>query len=311
MSESDWRPLSWQTVGRPKRVLLEGVPDHLESPLRRWVLRTLDPRMCDGLAQRVALRLHLDPRDLRAVAEPALSPTDALVWGTTPEQLLDVVDAVLFLHPSHRLLEQSGQGAEHAPEQSLLAVVYASTRNAAATPLQVAADSLRDLLADASSVWTVAEDARGLRRRIDSTATAAFSAAALAATTSEHHQAADDLAQAWAKTYGLHPDPSEAYRLAIRAVEHAAVPVVLPQNRAATLTQVRNHLKDAQAKWQLATGGDVATLTSMLTLLAAGQTDRHGGQASQPPTPAAVEMAVHLATTLVQWFTAGHVQRVP
>jgi hypothetical protein len=48
----------------------------------------------------------------------------------------------------------------------------------------------------------------------------------------------------------------------------------------------------------------------MLWLLERGQTDRHGGiDPTRHISQEAAEAAVHLATTLVQWFSAGHIRR--
>ncbi|MFJ9461334.1 hypothetical protein ACIRST_40475 [Kitasatospora sp. NPDC101447] len=75
-------------------------------------------------------------------------------------------------------------------------------------------------------------------------------------------------------------------------------------------------LRDSPRKFALAIeqngGGDPAPVLGMLQLLWQGQTSRHGGQApTRPETQVAAEMAVHLAATLVQWFTAGAVSRRP
>jgi hypothetical protein len=48
----------------------------------------------------------------------------------------------------------------------------------------------------------------------------------------------------------------------------------------------------------------------MIALLWEGQRDRHaGGPISQPVTQEAAQTAVHLAVTLVQWFSAGAIYR--
>lgn len=80
-----------------------------------------------------------------------------------------------------------------------------------------------------------------------------------------------------------------------RAVEGAAIPVTLPNDRLATLGKV---LAPADA------------VVGMIALLWEGQRDRHaGGPISQPVTQEAAQTAVHLAVTLVQWFSAGAIYR--
>lgn len=125
-------------------------------------------------------------------------------------------------------------------------------------------------------------------------------------------RAGERLASAWENLYKLQANPSEAYRLAILAVEDAAVPVVSPSNERATLGTVLKQMEDQQ-DWMLpmsreasrAPSGDV--LLGMMRMLWHGQHDRHGGQPSAPGNVSEQEaiVAVGLATTLVQWFDSG------
>lgn len=116
--------------------------------------------------------------------------------------------------------------------------------------------------------------------------------------------------------YGIEPSPSEAYRLAIMAVEDAAVPVVSPKNAVATLGTVLRDIEQ-QGDWRLpmtrerdnASSRDL--LVGMLRLLWHGQHDRHGGQPSAPGDVSLEEasVAVSSAVVLVQWFIAGLASR--
>lgn len=124
------------------------------------------------------------------------------------------------------------------------------------------------------------------------------------------------LAKAWEALYGLTPEPSTAYSLAIKAVEDAAIPVVSPKNGSATLGTVLRDM-EAQGDWKLpmarehsqAAPGDV--LISNMRMLWHGQHDRHGGQPSAAGNVSLEEaaVAVGLAVTLVSWFDAGLVTR--
>jgi hypothetical protein len=50
----------------------------------------------------------------------------------------------------------------------------------------------------------------------------------------------------------------------------------------------------------------------MMRRLWKGQTSRHGSQNPTPlETQQEAEMAVHLATTLLHWFAAGLIHRIP
>lgn len=124
------------------------------------------------------------------------------------------------------------------------------------------------------------------------------------------------LAKAWEELYGLTPHASEAYRLAILAVEDAAVPVVSPNNPNATLGTVLKQIED-QKNWRLPMAREhdkapsSAVLIGMLRVLWHGQHDRHGGQPSAPGdvTIDEAQVAVAVAVTLVHWFDAGLIQR--
>jgi hypothetical protein len=124
------------------------------------------------------------------------------------------------------------------------------------------------------------------------------------------------LAQAWQELYGIDPNPSEAYRLAIQSVEDAAVPVVSPKNARATLGTVIADI-ESQANWKLpmiqehASAPTSEVLVGMMRALWNGQHDRHGGQPSAPGNVSEEEakVAVGLAVVLVDWFSAGLVAR--
>jgi hypothetical protein len=126
------------------------------------------------------------------------------------------------------------------------------------------------------------------------------------------------LAKAWEELYGLTPNASAAYRLAILAVEDAAAPVISPNNSNATLGTMLRQIED-QKDWRLpmerehnrTSSSDV--LVGMLRMLWHGQHDRHGGQPSAPGNVSIDEaqVAVSLAVTLVQWFDVGLIQRTP
>ena len=170
---------------------------------------------------------------------------------------------------------------------------------------------LDDLLREGGSAWRVNGGETGLERRVEE----AVSAAMAEATRSAPASAGGHLRLGWHEAYGRSPDPTKAYSEAIKAVEAAAIPVVCPTNPKATISTVRGDLDKTQGAWELAIidwagASDAGPVVEMLRLLERGQTDRHGGvRPTQHVTQDAAEMAVHLATTLVQWFSAGHVRR--
>lgn len=175
------------------------------------------------------------------------------------------------------------------------------------------AEELNELLERSKSAITVGERAGrpGLVRRLPlGVQVAADDVMARAG------RAGVRLAKAWESLYGLEPDPSAAYALAIKAVEDAAIPVVSSANTKATLGTVLSQLEQ-QGDWKLpmdrehknAPSGDV--LIGMMRMLWHGQHDRHGGQPSSPGNVSNEEaaVAVGLAVSLVSWFDAGIISR--
>lgn len=129
-------------------------------------------------------------------------------------------------------------------------------------------------------------------------------------------QAGARLAQAWEALFGVVPDPSKSYGLAIKAVEDAAVPTICPTNTRATLGTLIRQIQD-QGNWLLpmyrepADTSSTQTILSMMKLLWHGQHDRHGGQPSSPGNVSfdEAQVAVSLASSIVQLFAGGLVHR--
>lgn len=175
------------------------------------------------------------------------------------------------------------------------------------------AEELAAILARSKSAWQVGtrQGKPGLVRRVPLGVQVA--ADSIIARTG---RAGVRLAQAWEELYGLEPNASAAYGLAIKAVEDAAVPTVSPTNGRATLGTVLAQIEQ-QDDWQLpmerehdkAPSREV--LIGMMRMLWHGQHDRHGGQPSAPGDVSIDEatVGVSLAVSLVNLFHAGVVAR--
>jgi hypothetical protein len=186
-----------------------------------------------------------------------------------------------------------------------------------------AAGELDRILREAGSVWCVRETPGRvecfLERRADPAAGEAIRVIANEAGRDNEH-----LSRAWQLAYGQSPNPGEAYREAVKAVEVVAIPVVLPNDPAATLGKVIASMRQSPTKWKSVFGRSVTPATGarqtpvevaiqMLDLLWKNQTDRHGIAPDQPAAPISqeqAELAVNLALTLVQLFRAGGVTTV-
>lgn len=175
------------------------------------------------------------------------------------------------------------------------------------------ADELELILEESGSMWKVGERVSrfGLVRRVPE---AVQNALDETIATSGH--AGQRLAEAWGAAYGVSPDPSRAYALAVKAVEDAAIPVVSPNDTSATLGKINAQIRNT-GDWRLPLQREddhaptSITLLSMMKMLWAGQADRHGGHHDPDLviTQEAAEVAVMAAATLVQWFTSGAVSR--
>lgn len=173
--------------------------------------------------------------------------------------------------------------------------------------------SLDAILRESGSKWKVGVRASrpGLVQRVPE----GVQAAANHAMRSAGHAGAR-LAEAWGTAFGVNPNPSLAYSLAVKAVEDAAIPVISPNDSTATLGKLNSQLRNTgdwglplQREDEYATTS--STLLSMMKMLWAGQADRHGGHHDPHLviTQESAEVAVMTAATLVQWFTSGAVAR--
>lgn len=300
MSKDEWRPLGVdgddEIAGYD--ALHDGVPPWMETAYWAWIrnaitvirtrrtssyatpssVRMLNTDLVEVMCQRLRIKLPNLRRDF--------------IDYSVGQTLLDGAISVLRSHP------EPLQIADY-----LLA--YGERTNP---------EGLQEILLHSKSAWAVGERSGrpGLMRRVpEGVQIAADTVMARAG------RAGVRLSKAWEELYGVHSNPSEAYRLAILAVEDAAVPVVSSSNKRATLGTVIRQIED-QDCWGLpmdrehdaAPSGQV--LVQMARLLWHGQHDRHGGQPSSPGNVSIEEaaVAVSLVVTLVGWFSAGLVRKV-
>jgi hypothetical protein len=166
---------------------------------------------------------------------------------------------------------------------------------------------LKQILDTGGSVWEVAVDEGEryrLRRRLVGPVTEAIDEVG-----SVSERAGDHLREARAQLLGVHSDPSAAYQSAVAAVEVAAKPVVSPKNQDTTLGTIRRDMRAKPEKWEFELGADVQIVIDMISTLWENQR-RHGDEeAPLSETQEQADAAVHLAITLVRWFTSGAIRR--
>lgn len=279
VEEEDWRPLGYGEgdAAAGYDALHEGIPKWMRSSVSDWLDNALRS-MTFGAN-------HLDVEFLRSAERILRMPIE------TTARVSDVVRVMMN---------------EKSDEEVLMFADFLLS-------LDRAPERLDKILHEAGSAWKVGTRAGkpGLVRRVPEGVQR--NADHVMATSG---RAGRRLEQAWEKIFGIRPDPSGAYALAVKAVEDAAIPVVVPNQAEATFGNVIGRLKD-DGDWGLPlTREDPGAPTSetvlrMCQALWKGHHDRHGG--GDPAGPGVsqeeAETAVTLAVPLVQWFASGMVAR--
>jgi len=278
---SKWVPLSMRSGKREESGPFEGFPDHLLRPMLRWFHDKVGyGSVMNPPGAKVTRLNHLAVR-LQIVVDPN-DPEPALIdaFQRDHDRMLDGIDMGL-------LLVSNSWG--HSEAQSLEAI-----------------------LALGGSIWTVNGASDGLERRV----TEAEKSASVTAMTPTD-EAADHLREAWQNTYGVHPDPSDAWDHSIKAVEAIYIPIVCPYIQKATLGNVAGDLKTQTTSWSfgletsstltLDTGAPISavlTVESMIRMIWPNP-DRHEGGNKRMPTLDEAQAVLGLAITLVQWGRDG------
>jgi hypothetical protein len=269
-----WHRLSTREGKKPPSGPYEGVPAHLMGPVVNWIVALFPGRGYAGIQNAETLR------HIATMNEIAIKPgaDDYEVFQTVlgrcvndEELCLDVVDCLLQFRDNF--------GPAVVEELSV--------------PLTVG-----------RSIWDTAPDGRSLVRRTDPTAAEQFKSAV-----APNDVASEELAHAWDKIYGRHPDSSDAWDHAIKAVEAVLIPIVCPRKDKANLGSVAGVLQATPHSWKLAfdnggTGG-VGTLEAMLRLMWPNPDRHQDGTVKRKPSRGEAEAVVHLAVTIVQWARSG------
>lgn len=307
----------WPTLAERESGLLpppeyyEDVPAHMDRPLREWVGNVIGDQR--DLARRIATRLRASSSAVFDRTGPA-TPVQIVRWladGETgmcevarPVDRLTVIDAIVALHLDWDQRDEYSHRVRPNHDRWISQLA-----------------DLIHLLNDCGSAWQVDPEFRGLYRRVEAPVVEAWQRARASAEETGRPSAARFLTEAWKKTYGMHPQSTDGYTAAVKAVEAVAVPVVLPDKPRAIVHHVRRELKDHPNRWRFvlaeaenvqAGEGTIEVVTAMLDRLLRGETERHGVDGvNRPSTPAEARAAVHLAAVLVQWFISGAVQPRP
>ena len=274
--DDDWTPMG----ADPERLaaLHEGIPKWLSMPFWEWVNCAAQTASEDGSGL-----------DLLQDYDTRMRLVNPLAPQMQSYELADVIESqgdldLTFSFVDYLIAELSWMGADH----------------------EVA--DLEEVLRQSGSTWRVGirNGHPGLERRV---AIGVQEAAEAAMATPGH--AGTLLSEAWHAAFGASPLPEVAFSKAVKAVEAASIPVVLPADTNATLGKVISKMK-ADADWTLPLAREHAdyptamVVIGMMQALWSGQDDRHAGQPNyKPSAQEAGEAAVLLAVPLVHWFTDG------
>lgn len=268
MATGEWRSLSRRFSDQGDDSLYGGVPGHLSAPLQRWCANVMNYSLdAETVAEVIALKLRISP----VRSTKGLAHSIILAVRDDEDRFLDVVDALLFAR----------QGSQWQ---------------------EAAAGSLKTLLSLAGSAWTVSAGGGALVERVSDAEKQAYEAAV-----EPGDAASSELATAWAKIYGLSPDPSDAWDHAIKAVEEVLSPVVAPGQRKPTLGTLVARLGEHADTFDLRLStsssktSDVEALIQVIRLMWPNP-DRHGGGAKRTPTSEESVDVVQLAVAIVGWM---------
>lgn len=303
-----WRPLGFKDADESLYdALHDDVPPWMEKSLDAWNQEVLEIALDDDEGFSGSLRrFYKIEREIRiSMREPTNSDVPALAAAVrahfrTPNSELMLTDYLLSKADSETA--DKWQALTDKPDDTGLTV-----------------SRLEGILKSSGSKWTVGVRAAGKLGLIQRVPEGVQSAASETMRSAGH--AGERLAEAWGAAFGMNPDPTKAYALAVKAVEDAALPnVSLKPTDHKTLGSVIRALNGTRhdaADWTLGFQRDDKhysngrTVVAMLKTLWSGQTDRHGGDhelvTGTVITLQAAEAAVMLAVPLVQWFSSGFV----
>jgi hypothetical protein len=278
VSENVFRPFGFSDDEYDELLVLrDGVPPDLREPLIQWILDnvTETPYSTTYLRADIANRLRAMTRvDLgqRANLSVRLSDLDDTLSELQDIELLRLVDALASLHGSNTMPD------------------------------------IADLLDLSSSRWRIGvvdDEWRLVERLPEGVIDATMD------TIARSGKAGKLLHRAFSAAYRIDPNAGEAYKMAVKAVETAAHPVIEPKNMGATLGTMLAVMRNSKTSWTIPlderadhTGNNASFLADMMQALWDGQEDRHrDGEV----TIDEARTAFHAAATLVSWFSEGHV----
>ena len=266
------------------KTLVSGVPEWLKEPLVAWASDRLTTGDSGTFMSRARLlKLQSETRVSLGVA----AASDDYHLSKLGRQALRKLSDMQLL----RIVDY------------LLGEISTSSRSSAGTRLET-------ILSGSGSCWQVGErlGKAGLVDRVPEGVRVAVET-----TIDQSGTAGTLLARAWSHVHGISKNDTAGYADAVRAVEIAAIPVVLNNNPEATLGTVIARMR-TEGDWQLPLrehnhAPSPEMLIQLLRTLWRGHSDRHGSEDYRDVSHVEARAAVVLAATLVDWFTSGAIAR--
>lgn len=278
-----WRPWDAGDDEYAQRLEIKSlIPDPLRPFLHSWLASELNSA---GYARAEAVTVHAlqSALGVNFGFAPGRVPTETLVERMASEGDRFLMQVVDFVAASYE------DKAYAAIPDEIVSLTWHLDQNMSAV----------QVLPDASRTYRIA---RRLPLGVEDSGTDAVERSS--------EEAGRHLIKAWSAMRSLTPDTSLVMTEAIRAVEAAAGPVVIPKDKQQRLGKIVQTLK-ARETWRLVLrrrDDDVPDhrliLIGMMETLAFAEQHRHGGEA-----PSVLEALTHvqLASTLVAWFATGAV----
>ena len=161
-----------------------------------------------------------------------------------------------------------------------------------------AASRLEEILESSGSVWTVGlrGERLGLLRRVSEEEKKLF-----LSTQGPITSAGKLLAEAWEAFYGINPNYELAHSQAVKAVEEAILPLVLPNDKKGTLGKALGELKENSTKEKKSEGLKFPLNPAVVPMLETiwNQGSRHGSNGYHKPTKDEAELVLFYSVAII------------
>lgn len=300
--------------------LVDGVPNYLVDSLSDWI-EDAEFALRVGWTKNLAARNDRDAfiqrfdrqhRDRSGLTDCATRDFIMKHYVIFPDDVLDYLDYVLAM-----LCELDEIDAPDPFSYVARITGPEPGRTITKQSKQRLLDTLDNYLKEGGSKWRVGQrgDFIGLVERVNPTVDEAADKVM-----SEAGNAGTLLAESWGQLFGRNPNPSEAYRTTVKAVEAATKPYLCPKDDRYTLGKGLGAMRDQHQGYVIDAQDapsnipphnvDGGVIQLMMRSIWESQRDRHAGDNdSAPITSEEARAAIYLAVPIIQAFQDGLVSK--